>query len=85
MGFLTYLDFYRIAKKLNEMNGNTYTEEEVAENAHCYTNSYNFSFPNFFASYILKNLCKEIDYDTKEEDLTVEEAEKILKNFLEDD
>lgn len=83
MELLTYNAFYRIAKRLNEMNGNTYTEEEIAENTYDYITSYRFDWSHGYANYTMKNLCKEIDYNIKEEDLTIEEVEEILENFLE--
>lgn len=83
MRFLNYKDFYRIAKKLNEMNEDTYTEEEFAEAVYFYVNSYFYSIKHSCVNYILRDLCKEIDYDINKEDLTIEKAEEILKNFLE--
>lgn len=80
---LDYTDFYNIAKKLNEMNGNTYTKEEVRKNAYTYLDSYRFSFSQFCVNCTIRELCKEIDYDINKEDLTIEKAEEILKNFLE--
>lgn len=82
---LDYTDFYNIAKKLNEMNGNTYTKEEVRKNAYIYLDSYRFSIYHSCVNCIIGELCKEIDYDISKEDLTIEKAEKILKNFLEND
>ena len=80
---LDYTDFYNIAKKLNEMNGNTYTKEEVRKNAYIYLDSYKFSLSHFCVNCTIRELCKEIDYDINKEDLTIEKAEEILKNFLE--
>ena len=79
---LDYTDFYNIAKKLNEMNGNTYTKEEVRKNAYIYLDSYKFSLSHFCVNCTIRELCKEIDYDINKEDLTIEKAEEILKNFL---
>lgn len=83
MGDLDYTDFYNIATKLNEMNGNTYTKTEVMKNAYIYLDSYKFSFFQFCVNCTIRELCKEIDYDINKEDLTIEKAEEILKNFLE--
>ena len=73
---LDYTDFYNIAKKLNEMNGNTYTKEEVRKNAYIYLDSYRFSLCHFCVNCIIGELCKEIDYDINKENLTIEKAEK---------
>ena len=40
---LEYEDFYKIAKCLNEINNNIYTEEEVACNAYDYKSDYDYS------------------------------------------
>lgn len=85
MGDLDYTDFYNIATKLNEMNGNTYTKTEVMKNAYIYLDSYTFSFFHFCVSCTIRELCKEINYDINKKDLTIEKAEEILKNFLEND
>lgn len=82
MGDLDYTDFYNIAKKLNEMNGNTYTKTEVMKNAYVYLDSYQFSFFHFCVNDTIRELCKEIDYDINKEDLNIEKADEILKNFL---
>ena len=89
---LEYEDFYKIAKCLNEINNNIYTEEEVACNAYDYKSDYDYSIKHNFPSLTMCDLCKEISYDMDYEDyeeytqelLDIETMNCVLENFLYD-
>lgn len=87
---LEYEDFYKIAKCLNEINNNIYTEEGVACNAYDYKSEYDYSIKQGFPSSTIRDLCKEISYDMDYEDyeeytqelLDVETMNCTLESFL---
>ena len=89
---LEYEDFYKIAKCLNEINNNIYTEQEIACNAYDYKLDYDYSIKQGFPSLIMRTLCKELVYDMDYEDyeeytqelLDIETMNCILENFLND-
>lgn len=81
---MRYKDFYKIAKRLNELHGNVYTEQEVAENAHDYFTEYNYSIKRNKVSVVMFALCYDVILDSETEDLrvTVTEMKEILQDFL---
>jgi hypothetical protein len=55
---LNYTDFYNIATFLNEVNRNTFSAREIAENAHIYTCDYEWSKANNQAAHSMVELFK---------------------------
>ncbi len=82
---LEYEDFYKISKRLNEINNNVYTEQEIACNAYEYKLDYDYSIKQGFPTLIMQTLCKEISCDMYTQKLlNIETMNCILKNFLYD-
>ena len=89
---LEYEDFYKIAKCLNEINNNIFTEQEIACSAYDYKLDYDYSIKHNFPSLTMCDLCKELVYDMDYEDyeeytqelLDIETMNCILENFLND-
>lgn len=73
---MNFNDFYKLAKYANEAWKGSYTDEEIAENAHDYTDCYN---GYGCESFIIQELIKQLIDDGSDE------AIEFLKNILEGD
>lgn len=86
---MRYEDFYKIVKRLNEID-EAYTEQEIACNAYIYKTEYDYSIDSGFPGLVMRTLCKSLVYDMDfndyEEDmntrLDIETMEEILQDFL---
>jgi hypothetical protein len=64
---MDYSRFYDIASYLNEINRNTFSHREVAENAHIYACNFEWSKENGKISFVIKELAKLLAEDSSEE------------------
>lgn len=64
---MEYSDFYNIAEYLNEINRNTFTPREIAENAHIYCVDFQWSKENNEISFVIRELAKILAEDNSEE------------------
>ena len=64
---MNYSRFYDIASYLNEINRNTFSHREVAENAHIYTCDFEWSKENGKISFVIQNLAKLLIEDGSDE------------------
>ena len=88
---LEYEDFYKIAKCLNEINNNIFTDAEIACSAYDYLIEYKYSKLNGKPTPTMKSLCENLvmdmdftDYAEYENELDVETMDRVLKNQLEE-
>lgn len=66
---MNYQNFYEIAEYLNGLNRNIFSHREVAENAHIYTCDFEWSKANDEVARSIKELCKQLVEDGKEQSL----------------
>ena len=82
---LEYEQFYDIAKVLNEMNRNTFTEKEIASNAHEYTIDYWMNESSGNVSWVLRALVHQFYDDIDDMDsMTFDELQNYLEKILEE-
>ena len=79
---MEYVKFYRIAKYLNDINRNTFTEEEVSCNAYDYICEYEESIENNKPTCIMIALCEQLT-DKDLQDMDIATMNEIFEEVME--